>query len=39
MSRWLRTRVGLVVHLVYEDDGGMQQAGYYTYDPRAIRPG
>lgn len=38
VSRWWRTREGLVVHLVYED-GDMQNAGYFVYDPSAIRPG
>lgn len=38
VSRWWRTREGLVLHLVYED-GDRQNAGYFTYDPSAIRPG
>lgn len=38
VSRWWRTCEGLVVHLVYED-GNMQRAGYFLYDPSAIQPG
>jgi hypothetical protein len=37
VSRWWRNVDGLVVHLVYED-GDTQRAGYFIYDPSAVRP-